>query len=95
MEAFSLDFATIMCFCTTIVTYGFAELSKRFKWLESKKIPYQNAVVGILAGVIVYCTGLCDNIATSIIICTLSAFSAGGMYDFVKRSGVESDEEKH
>lgn len=91
METFSLDFATIMCFCTMIVTYAFAELSKRFKWLESKKIPYQNAAVGILAGIVVRYTGLCDNIAASIIICTLSAFSAGGMYDFVKKSGEGSD----
>ena len=95
MEAFSLDFATIMCFVTAVVTYCFAELSKRVKWLESKRIPYQNAVVGILAGIIVYCTGLCDNIATSVITCTISAFGAGGMYDFVQKSGVENDEEKH
>lgn len=82
---------TIMCFVTMIVTYVFAELSKRFKWLESKYIPYQNALIGIIAGIIVYCTGLSNNLATAIIICVISAFGAGGGYDMVKHSGEGSD----
>lgn len=86
---------TIMCFVTMIVTYVFAELSKRFKWLESKYIPYQNAVIGIIAGIIVYCTGLSNSLHTSIIICIISAFGAGGGYDLVKHSEVDSNEEKH
>lgn len=80
---------TIMSFVTMIVTYFFAELSKRFKWLESKYIPYQNALIGIIAGIIVYCTGLSNNLATAIIICVISAFGAGGGYDLVNKSKEE------
>ena len=89
MEA--LDITTILSFVTAIVTCVFAEISKRFGWVESKYIPYQNALIGILAGVIVWCVRLTDNLGTAIIICVISAFGAGGGYDLVKSCGEGSE----
>lgn len=81
-----LTMPLIMSFSTLVITYLFAELSKKFNWLESKYIPYQNALIGILAGIIAWCTGLIDNLGTAIIMCVISAFGAGGGYDLVKKS---------
>lgn len=92
MENLSLDFATIMMFVTAVVTYLFAELSKKFNWLENKYIPYQNAIIGIVSGLIVFWTGLSNNLGASIVICIMSAFSAGGGYDLVKSSKKGEDE---
>ena len=80
---------TIISFITLVITYVFAELSKKFNWVEKKYIPYQNAIIGILSGVIAWCVGLVDNLGTAIIICTISAFGAGGGYDLVKNSKKE------
>lgn len=77
---------TIISFVTLVITYIFGVLSKKFNWLESKYIPYQNAIIGILAGIIAWCTGLVDNLGTAIVMCVISAFGAGGGYDLVKKS---------
>lgn len=82
----------IISFVTVLVTYIFAEISKKFNWLESKYIPYQNAVIGIIAGIIAWKVGLAEDIATAIILCIISAFGAGGGYDFVKQSKEGVDE---
>ena len=91
MEGFSMDITTIMSFVTMVVTYAFGEMSKRFKWVESKYIPYQNALIGIVSGIVVWCIGLSNNLGTAIVICVISAFAAGGGYDLVKHSEEGSD----
>ncbi len=86
-----LSIPVIMSFATAVVTYCFAEISKKFNWVESQYIPYQNALIGILAGIIVWCVGLADNLGVAIILCEMSSFAAGGGYDLVKSSKERSD----
>lgn len=69
---------------TTFVTYVFGILAKKFKWVKSKYIPIQNLFIGVIAGILTYFTGLTENLASGIIICTASALTAGGTYDLLK-----------
>lgn len=85
---------TIISFTTLVITYIFGILSKKFGWLESKYIPFQNALIGIIAGVIAFVLGLVEDLATAVIICVISAFGAGGGYDLVQKSKGINEEEK-
>lgn len=69
---------------TAFVTYVFGVLAKKFKWVKSKYIPIQNLIIGLIAGILVYLTGLVDNLASGIIICAASALTAGGTYDLMR-----------
>jgi hypothetical protein len=81
---------SIFSVVTMIVTFIFGKLAKRFNWLESDYIPLQNLLIGMLAGILVYLTDITDNLAMSIVLCIMSAFGAGGIYDFIKmKSGGE------
>lgn len=82
---------TIISFVTMVITYIFGMIAKKCGWMESKYIPYQNALIGILAGIISWCIGLTENLGTAIVMCTIAAFGAGGGYDLVKNSGERSD----
>lgn len=75
---------------TAFVTYVMGLLAKRFNWMESKYIPIQNLLIGIIAGLLVYAGGLSDSIISSIIVCSASALTAGGTYDLIK-VGEKSD----
>lgn len=77
---------TIIAFVTMVVTYIFGYFAKKCNWIESKYIPYQNAVIGMAAGIIAYILGLVVDPATGIITCIIAAFGAGGGYDLVKKS---------
>lgn len=79
----------ILSLATMLVTFILGELSKKIGWIEKNYIPLQNLLIGIFGGAMVYAVGLHDNIVTSIILCTLSAFGAGGIYDFTKTRGEE------
>lgn len=68
---------------TFLMTLIFGFLSKKFKWIESKYIPYQNLAIGILAGLLCYATGLETNLLISIISCIASTMLAGGTYDVI------------
>lgn len=81
--------SVIVAITTSIVTFILGELSKKFGILEKNYIPLQNALVGIFAGIFVYAAGLQENIITSIVICFISAYSAGGIYDVTKMKGGE------
>ena len=72
-----LTIASVIAFVTLIL----GEITKKFKWMNKKFIPYQNLVIGLVSGVICYLTGLTDNILTSILTCTIASYSAGGIYD--------------
>lgn len=74
----------IMAVCTSIVTFAFAELSKKFKLVQNNYIPLQNLTIGFLAGIFAFVTGISDNIIVAIALCILSAFGAGGAYDLGK-----------
>ena len=74
----------IMSVITAVVTYVFAEINKKFKLTDSNYLPLQNLTIGFLTGIIVWLCGLNDKVFTSIVICTISAFGAGGFYDLSK-----------
>ena len=44
----------IMAVVAGIVTYIFGVIAKKFNWIESKYIPIQNAIIGMIAGMICY-----------------------------------------
>lgn len=73
----------IIIFVTPIVSFIFGTLAKKFGWMESKYIPIQNLVIGIVVAVLYYF--LIDN--SDVINAVIIAFSgliAGGGYDLHK-----------
>lgn len=80
----------VMSIVTAIITYIFGALSKKFNWIESKYIPIQNAIIGVVAGVICYILKISNaDIATSIIYCVIGAMASGGTYDLAKTNSNE------
>jgi hypothetical protein len=74
----------IIAVATAIVTAIFGTCAKKFNWATQDYIPYQNIVIGIIAGILVFATGLNTNILYSLILCIFSATAAGGIYDATK-----------
>ena len=81
----------VMTFSTTLVTFLFGIITKKFEIIDSQKIPIQNVLIGILGGLMCYAIGLYDNIIIAILTCFIGAMSAGGIYDTV-RTKVKNDE---
>lgn len=74
---------SIFIFVTTIVSYVFGKLAKKFKWIESKYIPYQNLIIGIISSVLYY--SLIDNSnIENAIVTAFSGLIAGGFYDMTR-----------
>lgn len=78
---------TIISISTAIITFILGKLAKKYKWIESNYIPLQNLLIGFFAGIMLYASGINDNIFTSIVICLVSAFGAGGIYDLTQTEG--------
>ena len=74
----------IIAVATAIVTAIFGTLAKKFNWATQDYIPYQNIVIGIIAGILVFATGLNTNILYSLILCIFFATAEGGIYDATK-----------
>lgn len=74
----------VMQFSTIVATLILGVLTKKFDIIESYKIPYQNVIIGILAGLIAFLVGIYDNVLVAILTCFYSAMSAGGIYDTIK-----------
>lgn len=74
----------VMSFSTVIVTLFLGFLTKKFEIIESKYIPLQNVLIGIVAGLLGYACGLYTNIFVGILTCFGSAMCAGGVYDLAK-----------
>ena len=74
---------------TFVVTLIFGLIAKKFGWIESKYIPYQNLAIGIFAGILCYATGIEANLLVSIISCIASTMIAGGTYDVIHVSQKE------
>ena len=77
----------IIMLVTALATLIFGELSKRFGWVKSKYIPYQNLFIGIISGLLVYFLKINEDLSVSIISCLFSSMCAGGAYDFMKVGG--------
>lgn len=75
----------VMSIVTALITYLFGFLSKKFNWIESKYIPAQNIVIGMLAGIICYMLKISEaDLLTSIIYCIIGSMASGGTYDLTK-----------
>ena len=81
----------IMMFSTAIVTFVLGFIPKKLELYESKKIPIQNALIGILAGLIAYGCGMYDNILVGILTCFAGSMMAGGAYDLSKTRGGKNE----
>ena len=81
---FDITTEAIVGLCNIIITYIFGVLAKKYNWIESKYIPIQNLLIGVLAGVLAWAIGLNENVVTSVIACLIGAMSAGGIYDAIK-----------
>lgn len=78
---------SVISLITLIVGY----VSKYFG-INSKYIPIQNIVIGVISGIIVYFLGLNNNLFSSIVLCLISALSAGGLYDSLKKGEKDENE---
>ena len=72
---------SIISLMTLIIGY----ISK-YLGLDSKYIPFQNIAIGVLSGILVYFLKLDTNIWSALVICLISALSAGGLYDSIKKN---------
>lgn len=68
----------------TFVTLILGMISKKFSIMNSKHIPFQNVLIGIVSGVLVFLTDLEPNILNAIITCLIASLGAGGLYDTIK-----------
>ncbi len=67
-----------------LVTYICGAITKIFiEEIPNRYIPIQNVIIGIISGVICFFIEIDDNIIESILICLMSALSAGGISDLV------------
>ncbi len=67
-----------------LVTYICGAITKIFiEEIPNRYIPIQNVIIGIISGVICFFIKIDDNIIESILICLMSALSAGGISDLV------------
>lgn len=83
-----LTITSIISFVTLII--GF--ISKRFKIVSKKFIPYQNLIIGIISGLLVYLTGIDENLYSAIIASIMASLSAGGLYDAIPKKEVINEE---
>lgn len=79
----AITLETIIPVITVIISYIFGILAKRFNWYESKYIPVQNGIIGILSAVIYYIAVPESNFVV-VLFTALSGFAAGGIYDASK-----------
>ena len=75
---------TIIPVITVVISYIFGILAKKFNWYESKYIPVQNGIIGILSAVVYYIAVPESNFVV-VLFTALSGFAAGGIYDASKR----------
>lgn len=66
----------------SLVTFIIGYISK-FLGINSKYIPLQNIIIGVISGVIIYGLKLEYNIFNAIVMGLISALSAGGLYDSI------------
>ena len=82
MQTITLD--SIIPVITVVISYMFGLLAKKFNWYESKYIPIQNAIIGIISAIIYY-VAVPDCNFVVVLFTALSGFAAGGIYDAKKK----------
>lgn len=66
----------------TIITYIFGAITKVFvDNVPNRFIPLQNVVIGIVAGLICYFTGIESNLLQALCLCLMATMTAGGVAD--------------
>ena len=73
----------IIIVVTAGVSFIFGTLAKKFKWMESKYIPVQNLVIGVIVSLLYYFMVDSSDIVNAVII-AFSGLIAGGGYDLKK-----------
>lgn len=73
----TLSVVSIVLFTTLVL----GTICKSTNICTKKNIPIQNLIVGLISGILCYFTGVENNLLEAIILCVISAFSAGGVYD--------------
>lgn len=73
----------IMMVVTPVVSFIFGTLAKKFNWMESRYIPAQTLVIGMISALLYYFIVDNSNFASAIII-AFSGLIAGGAYDLHK-----------
>lgn len=84
----AISLETIIPVITVIVSYIFGILAKKFNWYETKYIPIQNGIIGIVSAIIYY-IAMPDSNFITVLFTALSGFVAGGLYDVNKTSSNE------
>ena len=75
-----ISLETIIPVITIVISYIFGIVAKKCNWYESKYIPIQNAIIGVLSAVI-YCIAVPETNFITALFTALSGFVAGGIYD--------------
>lgn len=76
---------SIVGLITAMATYIFGCISKKSNIINTKILPLQNGIIGVIAGIICYALKLDGmDLATSLITCLMASYSAGGIYDLTK-----------
>lgn len=69
----------------SIVTYILGSITKLFiDAIPNKYIPFQNVVIGIIAGLICYFTKIEPNILQALVLCLTASMGAGGIADLTQ-----------
>ena len=76
---------SIVGLITVMATYFFGWISKKFNIINTKLLPIQNGVVGIVAGIVCYALQIDGmDLGTSLITCLMASYAAGGVYDLTQ-----------
>lgn len=73
----------IIIVVTPVITFIFGLLAKKFNWMESKYIPVQNLIIGLIVSVLYYFMIDSSDVVNAVII-AFSGLIAGGTYDLKK-----------
>ena len=79
----AITLETIIPVITVVISYIFGILAKKINWYESKYIPVQNGIIGILSADVYYIAVPESNFVV-VLFTALSGFAAGGIYDASK-----------
>ena len=74
-----MDVSTIISIVTIFVTFVCGLVAKRLSWFNSKLIPIQNLLIGLIAGIIYYFMTRDINLVIMSI-----GLGTGGTYDLLK-----------
>lgn len=76
---------------TTIITFLFGWLAKKFNWATRDYIPFQNLCIGLFSGILVYLLGFNENLLSAVILGLFASLTAGGTYDLGKMKGADKE----